>query len=110
MTCETAVGSSGAAGGPVGEELSSRFGKGEDGRQTDQGLNEAVVEMTEKRVRTIGLWIRSHGANQSRNGSSGGFSECSTSRNDEGTTEGGRNNGVVMSIRLSVSRHARVAV
>lgn len=31
VNCETCVGSSGAVGGLVGEKLSLRFGKGEDG-------------------------------------------------------------------------------
>ena len=30
--------------GPVGEELSFRFGKGEDGRQTNEGMNEEALE------------------------------------------------------------------
>lgn len=34
VNCETGVGSSAAVGGPVGGELSLRFGNGEDGRQT----------------------------------------------------------------------------
>ena len=33
VNCETGIGSSGAVGGPVGDELSMRFGKGEGGQQ-----------------------------------------------------------------------------
>ena len=47
-------------------------------------------------------------ANESRNWGGNGSSECSTSRNDEETIEGAKNDAVVISLRLSVSRHARV--
>ena len=82
-----------------------RFGKGEDGRPRPErggGGNDR------KRVRTTGLWTRPREANESNNGGGGGFSKWSMSRNDEGTTEGARNDTVVMLLRLSVSRHALV--
>ena len=39
---EIGVGSSDTIGGPARKELSLRFRKGEDGRQTDERLNEAA--------------------------------------------------------------------
>ena len=47
-------------------------------------------------------------ASESRNGGGGESSEWSTSRNDEETIEDARNDAVVKSLRLSVSRHAHV--
>ena len=47
VNCETEECSSDAIGGPVGEKLRLGFGKGEDGRQTDKGLNEAATEKRE---------------------------------------------------------------
>ena len=47
-------------------------------------------------------------ASESRNWGGSGSSECSTPRNNEETIEGARNDAVVISLRLSVSRNARV--
>lgn len=41
--CETGECSSDAVGGPAVEKLSLRFGKDEDGRQTNKGLNQAAT-------------------------------------------------------------------
>jgi len=67
VICETAagVGSSGDAGSTVGKEYGLRFGKDEDGRQTDEeglkgGGEETVDNMNEgnKRTEDMSVWGR----------------------------------------------------
>lgn len=72
--CQTGECSCDAVGSPVGEELSFRFGKGEDERQTDNGLYEAATEKHTgselealqrttaiKQQKIEGLWTRPNG-------------------------------------------------
>ena len=59
-------------------------------------------------MKTIEQWTPLHGASETRNGDGDGSRKRSTSRNGEETIERAGYDAIVMSSRLSVSRHARV--
>ena len=65
-------------------------------------------ETTEKRAKTIEQWTRPRRASESRNGDGDGSSERSTSRNGDETIDGATYDAIVMLLRLSVSKHARL--
>ena len=65
-------------------------------------------ETTEKRAKTIEQWTRPRRESESRNGDGDGSSERSTSRNGDETIDGATYDAIVMLLRLSVSKHARL--
>ena len=80
---------------------SVRMGGGD--REIEEGN-----ETTEKRAKTIEQWTRPRRASESRNGDGDGSSERSTSRNGDETIDGATYDAIVMLLRLSVSKHARL--